>query len=380
MLDDAINEKVLEALHAGELKTKLMATNYNIHKKCYNNYTSTKLNQKIAANNKKTATALTCNTRNSHEPVKRFALECMYCEKPDTDSAKHPNKANQLHANAAHKTDAKYVNEFTEIIRAIAAQLGDTKSLNKVTNDVKSKELYYRNSCHAEYKRKYNNKTFNKVENSDITYDEFSVLTSIKNYINDSEYDSFDLKSLEKLYIDGLAEIGKSIDSHITQFAAKIVNADIGLTIVQSASGGKYKAFNTSRLAAVIPDVEWCQMLRKVVEPIREEEVHKMEKSSMSDLSLEPLSLQYKIINELLETVKALYNDSGGKVLPSALHGRIFTIFVDDNVEKNRSSVTVAGHFHGTGVTVLQFPSEENPDTQCKRKTFKELQSVLPQS
>ena len=105
---------------------------------------------------------------------------------------------------------------------------------------------------------------------------------------------------MEKLYIDGLAEIGKSIDSHITQFAAKIVNADIGLTIVQSTSGSKYKAFNTSRLAAVIPDVEWCQMLRKVVEPIREEEVHKMEKSSMSDLSLEPLSLQYKKLGFLI--------------------------------------------------------------------------------
>ena len=68
-----------------------MATNYNIHKKCYDNYNSTKLNQKIAAKNKKAAIASTCNTRSSHEPVKRFTLECMYCEKPDTDSAKHPN-------------------------------------------------------------------------------------------------------------------------------------------------------------------------------------------------------------------------------------------------------------------------------------------------
>ena len=38
--------------------------------------------------------------RSSHEPMKRFALECMYCEKRDTDSAKHPNKPNQLHAAA----------------------------------------------------------------------------------------------------------------------------------------------------------------------------------------------------------------------------------------------------------------------------------------
>ena len=94
---------------------------------------------------------------------------------------------------------------------------------------MRSSEIYYQNNCHAEYKRKYNNKTFNKVENSNITFDEFSVLTSIKNYIDDSKDDSFDLKSLEKLYIDGLAEIGKSIGSHITRFAAKIVNT--GLTV-----------------------------------------------------------------------------------------------------------------------------------------------------
>ena len=136
VLDYTINEKVLEALHAGELKTKL-TTNYNIHKKCYDNYSSTKLNWKIAAKNKKAVTASTCNTRSSHEPVKRFALECMGCEKLDTDSAKHPNKANQLQSKlqsnpaAIHKTGAKYVNEFTETIGATAAQLGDSKLLNK---------------------------------------------------------------------------------------------------------------------------------------------------------------------------------------------------------------------------------------------------------
>ena len=83
-----------------------------------------------------------------------------------------------------------------------------------------------------------------------------------------------------KLCFDGLAVIEKSIDPYITRFAAKIVDADIGLTVVQSKSGGKYKVFKTSRLAAVITDVEWCHMLRKVVEPIREEifQVHKMEK------------------------------------------------------------------------------------------------------
>ena len=44
------------------------------------------------------------------------------------------------------------------------------------------------------------------------------------------------------------------------------------------------------------------------------------------------------------------------------------------------SSVTAAGHFLGTGVTVLQFPSEENRGIQREQKTFKELHSVVPQS
>ena len=52
-LHDTVNEKVLEALYAGELKTKLTAVNYNIHKKYYDNYSSTRLNWKITAKNKK---------------------------------------------------------------------------------------------------------------------------------------------------------------------------------------------------------------------------------------------------------------------------------------------------------------------------------------
>ena len=55
----------------------------------------------------------------------------MYIEKPDTDSTR------QIHAAARHKTDAKYVNEFTETIRAMAVQLGDTKLLNKLSNYVR---------------------------------------------------------------------------------------------------------------------------------------------------------------------------------------------------------------------------------------------------
>ena len=46
-------------------------------------------------------------------------------------------------------------------------------------------------------------------------------------------------------------------------------------------------------------------------------------------------------------------------MLPSTLRRGIFTIFVDDNVDKNSSSVTAAGHFQGAGVTALQLTNED---------------------
>ena len=80
-------------------------------------------------------------------------------------------------------------------------------------------------------------------------------------------------------------------------------------------------------------------------------------------------------LNELSQTVKVLFNESDNKVLPSALRKGIFTIFVDDNVDKNSSSVDATENFHGTGVTVMQFPTVETPGQQRQRKRFLELTS-----
>ena len=84
----------------------------------------------------------------------------------------------------------------------------------------------------------------------------------------------------------------------------------------------------------------------------------------------------YKIlefIDELSQTTHDLYTKSDNKVLPSTLRKGIFTIFVDDNVDKNSKSVDAKGHFHGTGVTVLQFPTSETPGELRFRKNFSEL-------
>ena len=97
------------------------------------------------------------------------------------------------------------------------------------------------------------------------------------------------------MYIDGLAERGRFIESHTTRFATKLQSADIGLTVVQPVKGGKYKAIKTKLLESVLQNSDWIQLLRKVIEPIREEifGVQKVEKSAMSDLSTDQSSLSY---------------------------------------------------------------------------------------
>ena len=56
--------------------------------------------------------------------------------------------------------------------------------------------------------------------------------------------------------------------------------------------------------------------------------------------------------------------------MPSAIKKCVFTIFVDDNVDKNSSSVDAKQNFHRTGVTVLQFPTAELPGQVRKRKLY----------
>ena len=58
-------------------------------------------------------------------------------------------------------------------------------------------------------------------------------------------------------------------------------------------------------------------------------------------------------VNELSQVVQDLYAHSCNKVLPSTLRVGIFTIFIDDNLDKNSSSVDAKTHFHGTAMSVV---------------------------
>ena len=50
-----------------------------------------------------------------------------------------------------------------------------------------------------------------------------------------------------------------------------------------------------------------------------------------------------------------------GVFLPSVLKQDIFTIIAKDNIDINAKSSTASKHFHGTSMSILQFPLTENP-------------------
>ena len=82
---------------------------------------------------------------------------------------------------------------------------------------------------------------------------------------------------------------------------------------------------------------------------------------------------KYYQIKIFIGTVNSLYRSSGKRVLPSSLRIGLFTVVVDDNLDFNGSSLTGTSHWHGSGVSVLQFPTEDNPGTVRLRPPFKNL-------
>ena len=94
----------------------------------------------------------------------------------------------------------------------------------------------------------------------------------------------------------------------------------------------------------------------------------------------------------ILEITKSLSDDltnqwkQGGVFCPSKLRKFIFTVMAKDNCDLNATSSTATQHYHGTSISVMQFPSDKNngeeipkPKVTEKRTTSKKVQ-CLPSS
>ena len=76
------------------------------------------------------------------------------------------------------------------------------------------------------------------------------------------------------------------------------------------------------------------------------------------------ISLPYKSLLELTRDITnrmiSQYNRDGS-FLPWTLRKGILTIIAKDNIDQNSKSTTVTRHYHGTSLSIFQFPTEENP-------------------
>ena len=83
-----------------------------------------------------------------------------------------------------------------------------------------------------------------------------------------------------------------------------------------------------------------------------------------------------KFFDELTPSVIKLFKDSGGKVLPSNIRTGIFSVVVDDNLDENSKSPTSKHNFHGSSISILQFPTTENKGTCRERIPYQQLSDM----
>ena len=93
----------------------------------------------------------------------------------------------------------------------------------------------------------------------------------------------------------------------------------------------------------------------------------------VNSLSKMGVGITYKrvmeIENDLASSVCKRFEEEG-IVCPSNLRKYIFTVGALDNIDHNPSSTTSKGSFHGTGISIFQFPTKDNPGIGRERITI----------
>lgn len=103
------------------------------------------------------------------------------------------------------------------------------------------------------------------------------------------------------------------------------------------------------------------------------------------------LSVSYKkvlsIESRFAQAIADQTRNNADIVCPTNLHQHIFTVAALDNLDHNPTSRTASSSFHGTGISIFQFPSSQTPglDQECLRinsqKTgARSSEPILPRS
>ena len=263
---DLLEENIIKFVKDGQerLESELGNGASFVHKSCRDKYNPSKLERLVNAKKRRISNEPSVNTRSSCPNTSQFKELCMYCDEPGYTDFKHPERSNPIHAAARKKNRRGYVEKFTSEMKKMALALEDSRMINILDQDVRSSELFYHGNCHASYLKRYQiHITEKNKDNCDI--DKYIAISVLTDYIESKDTDIFDIHDLHKIYLNHMAERGKLVEPHITRFANLLKSSNIGVTVLQECTGGKYKVYKTKTLKTIIDDNEWLKLLEKVL-------------------------------------------------------------------------------------------------------------------
>ena len=383
--------------------------------------------------------------------------QCCICSKIDDGSNLHA--AGMFHAKKK-KPDNEHIRKFTEKLREMARAVNNTFLINKLQfRDVKSEEVYYHGDCLKRLEWNSKSVTMSKADNTSEQWIKALAFDRVVTYIYECHREErgviFNVKALEKRYIDDLATQGITVASHTTNFSKRLTDAIDGL-VKKSVD----KVECTVSFDETIDGLYWqhrqspqnfITQLRTVVGQIREDIFQKVNKfdgnfdedtqvksvptslltlisflidgecNNVSNYSQATLTTAQIITSNcrkkkrktlkntsthnsssretpfviytslkiyatfssralidkffqlgicvsytrVLEIMKYLYEklrssfSTHNTFIPHILRKDLFTVLAKDNIDKNAASTHAKSHYHGTSISILQFPTSE---------------------
>ena len=178
----------------------------------------------------------------------------------------------------------------------MAIAVGKTKPAARLGLDVRAAELFYHPSCMRDVKNQYNRvklTTESKYSSDQSIKDDplanFAELETLRYHILESPLNHFTCSELEKVYRDKLNSFGAETSSHTTRFVSELLENhadDLGVSIIQKSWNIPYQVLRKSTFKVSLATIDWCDLLRNVVDPIRAEILERPLPSDMADLEV----------------------------------------------------------------------------------------------
>ena len=174
---------------------------------------------------------------------------------------------------------------------------------------------------------------------------------------------TFHVSTLEKIYLEKLTSFGIHKTSHTTRFSRKLTGVNCGVVPVQKQEGFPHCAVKTDSFDDVILNpMEWMQLLRKVVVPLRTEILSTKSENDMTKLDYTSESSEIKSykLRLLLSMVLEDNPRVSGLSKPTETIGQLITMNCKKFHRPSRPEIsdeTVTRHSRADEVPTVQYLS-----------------------